>query len=198
MNVILIHGWMNTGGIFRRLHGELESRGHSVVSPSLKPRSAHLGIADLAIKVAALADERFGPDAPLAIVGFSMGGIVARYYVQCLGGHERTKGLFVISSPLRGTLMAYLWPCQGTRDMRPGSRLQRELDATCDCLSDVELHTYWTPLDLMIVPSSSSRWPLAKETRLWLPLHPMMPRSTRIRRDLCEKIDALDVAPVAG
>ncbi len=190
MNVILVHGFMNRGWIFRRLQRQLVARGHNCISPSLRPNDARHGIADLARKLGEIADQEFGAGAPLAIVGFSMGGIVARHYVQRMDGYRRTKALFTISSPHQGALTAYLYPGQGTRDLRPGSPLLRELESTADCLSGVALHAYWTPLDLMVVPATSSRWPRASEFKIWLPLHTLMPHNRRVCDDICEKIDA--------
>ncbi len=189
MNVVLVHGFMNRGWVFGRLQRQLVGLGHQCVSPSLKPNDARHGIADLAQKLGEIADDAFGAEQPLAIVGFSMGGLVARYYVQRLEGYRRTKALFTISSPHRGAMTAYLYPGQGTRDMRPGSPFLRELESTADCLGGVALHAYWTPLDLMVVPSTSSRWSSASEFKIWLPLHTLMPHNRRICDDICRKIE---------
>jgi triacylglycerol lipase len=45
---------------------------------------------------------------PLAIVGHSKGGLIGRYYIKRLGGHERTCGLITMGSPHHGTPTAYL------------------------------------------------------------------------------------------
>ena len=58
------------------------------------------------------------------IVGHSLGGLIARYYVQRMGGSARVDTL---GSPHRGTLAAYLIPTPLARQLRPGSALLAEL-----------------------------------------------------------------------
>jgi pimeloyl-ACP methyl ester carboxylesterase len=45
-------------------------------------------------------------DAKLVFVGHSMGGLVARYYVDVLGGHEVTRKVITLGTPHRGALNA--------------------------------------------------------------------------------------------
>lgn len=45
---------------------------------------------------------------PLAIIGHSKGGLIGRYYVKRLGGHERTCALVTLGTPHHGTPSAYL------------------------------------------------------------------------------------------
>ncbi len=45
-------------------------------------------------------------DAKVVFVGHSMGGLVARYYVDVLGGHEITRKVITLGTPHRGALNA--------------------------------------------------------------------------------------------
>lgn len=45
-------------------------------------------------------------DAKLILIGHSMGGLVARYYVECLGGWRDVRRLFTLGTPHRGSLNA--------------------------------------------------------------------------------------------
>jgi pimeloyl-ACP methyl ester carboxylesterase len=48
-----------------------------------------------------------GPDdAQLILIGHSMGGLVARYYLECLEGWRDTKTLITLGTPFRGSLNA--------------------------------------------------------------------------------------------
>lgn len=48
-----------------------------------------------------------GPsDARLILVGHSMGGLVSRYFLECLGGWEHTRTLITLGTPHRGSLNA--------------------------------------------------------------------------------------------
>jgi pimeloyl-ACP methyl ester carboxylesterase len=46
------------------------------------------------------------PDAKLVLVGHSMGGLVARYYLECLDGWKDTRRLVTFGTPYRGSLNA--------------------------------------------------------------------------------------------
>jgi pimeloyl-ACP methyl ester carboxylesterase len=46
------------------------------------------------------------PDARLILVGHSMGGIVSRYFLECLGGWKDTRALITFGTPHRGSFMA--------------------------------------------------------------------------------------------
>jgi triacylglycerol lipase len=45
---------------------------------------------------------------PLSIIGHSKGGLIGRYYVKRLGGHERTCALVTLGTPHHGTPTAYV------------------------------------------------------------------------------------------
>lgn len=45
-------------------------------------------------------------DAKLVLVGHSMGGLVSRYFVECLGGWQHTRTLLTLGTPHRGSLNA--------------------------------------------------------------------------------------------
>jgi triacylglycerol lipase len=45
---------------------------------------------------------------PLTIIGHSKGGLIGRYYVKRLGGHQRCVGLVTLGTPHHGTPSAYV------------------------------------------------------------------------------------------
>ena len=55
------------------------------------------------------------------LIGHSLGGLIARYYVQCLGGDERVHTLVTLGTPHGGTATAYLRARPAGRQLRPGS-----------------------------------------------------------------------------
>jgi triacylglycerol lipase len=62
------------------------------------------------------------------LVGHSLGGLIARYYVQRLGGHQRVETTVTIATPHAGTVTAWLLsPLPLVRQLRPGSELFEEL-----------------------------------------------------------------------
>jgi triacylglycerol lipase len=175
MNVVLVHGFGDTGRLFRRLWRHLEARGHLCHAPTLHPRDGGLGLEDLSGKLASFIRANVARGAPVALVGFSMGALVARHYLQARGGAASTRAFFSIAGPHRGTLNAYLHGGAGVRQMRPGSAFLRGLDAGAGALRGLPVFTYRTLFDLMVVPSRSSRIGAAPERVLWCPLHSMLP-----------------------
>lgn len=192
MNVVLVHGIFDNGTMFRRLVKTLEAEGHRCWVPALKPVDGRTGILDLALKLEAYIHEHIEADAEIAIVGFSMGCIVSRQYLQGLGGVKRTKAFFAISGPHEGTLTAYLYIGQGAKDMRPGSKLLRYLKQTEDSLHQVSLFAYWTSRDIIIIPASSCCWPLASHRlNAKALLHRLMPGSAPVCSDITLRMRAL-------
>lgn len=92
----------------------------------------------------------------LDLVGFSMGALVARTYLQWFGGDARVRNFVSICGPHRGTLTAYALPfLAGVRQMRPGSALLQSLGHDVSLLEGVRVHCIYTPYDAMIVPATS-------------------------------------------
>lgn len=199
MKVILVHGIFDTGKIFRRLAALLDANGHQCYAPDLKPADARLGIPDLSEKLKRYIEEQVGNDAPIAIVGFSMGTIVSRYYLQQLDGYKRAKAFFAISGPLRGTLTAYFYPGQGVKDLRPNSRLLKELAKSENKLSHIALYTYRTPLDAMILPSKSSSWLMANNIETGVLLHKLMVSDRTVCDHIAKQLAIVArVGPISG
>ncbi len=189
MIVVLVHGFFNRGTIFRPLERALTQQGHVCLCPTLAPRDARLGLADLAAKLDGFVAGHVPPGESFALVGFSMGCLVARLYLQNLqsgprAGSVRPVALFAIAGPHRGSLTAYLYPSRGTREMRPGSRFLRELAAGDAAHPALPRFTYWTPFDLMVVPTSSARWPGATERKVWAPWHTRLLSSRAVADDI--------------
>ena len=55
------------------------------------------------------------PDAKLVLVAHSMGGLVARYFLECLDGWRDTRALLSFGTPYRGSLNALEFTCNGMR-----------------------------------------------------------------------------------
>ena len=89
------------------------------------------------------------------VVGYSMGALVTRTYLQELAGHEHVNTFVSISGPHQGTLTAYALPLPGVRQMRPRSALLRRLGDDVSQLTSVQVHCLYTPFDAMIVPGES-------------------------------------------
>lgn len=155
--ILLLHGMVDNRSIFHVLRRSLRRRGFVAVtamnySPLLSDvrRAAH----QLALQVERLCSET-GYER-IHIVGHSLGGIIARYYVQRMGGDERVHTLVTLGSPHGGTRVARLLPRRVARQVLPGSRLMRELAAPApDCRT--RFVAFWGELDQIVVPMTSAR-----------------------------------------
>jgi triacylglycerol lipase len=147
MDIVMVHGIWDTGAIYRRMAQHLIGEGHRCLRPDLKPANGTLGLKDLAEKLRATIDAEMGPTGPLAVIGFSMGAVIARHYLQSLGGAGRTSHFFSISGPHHGTLTAYLYPGKAARDMRYNSQLLKTLNSDPSSLERIEV-TVIAPLSI--------------------------------------------------
>jgi len=188
--VILIHGIWDTKIIFSKMSARLTELGWSVHSLNLTPNDGSLSLDFLAKQLADYISETFDPEQSLDIVGYSMGGIVSRYYVQRLGGMDRVQRFITISSPHNGTLTAYSLRLPGYLDMRPDSGLLRDLNQDVTMLKRINFTSMWTPFDIMIVPSNSSQLPVGKEVKLNVLLHRQMVTEPQSINALVEELKA--------
>ena len=171
MNVVMVHGFGDTGRLFRRMSRTLEERGHACLAPTMSPADARLGIEDLSVKLASFVDGEVPAGAPMAMVGFSMGALVVRHYLQALGGARRTRAFFSIAGPHGGTMNAYLYPGRGdARDAswqripaRPRRGSGESRRASRICIRSV-------PPDGD--PEHELRMAGAEDVVVWCPFHP--------------------------
>lgn len=181
--VVLIPGFLDTPGLFHRMEPALRRAGHRTAAFRLSPSTGARGMDELAEDLGAFIEERF-PGQPVSILGFSLGGIVARYWVQRLGGLARTERLITVSTPHRGTFPAYLFPLRGIRQLRWGSEFLRDLNRDHATLEACGIASIWSPVDYMIIPPVSARLGIGHERRLFIPVHAWIPRSRRVIREV--------------
>ena len=97
--VVLVHGFFASAGVFRPLRARLEREtGARVATFTHAPG---VGIRRIARRLARLV-EKFPSGTRITVVGHSLGGIVARWYVQEMGGHERVARTVSLASPFGG------------------------------------------------------------------------------------------------
>jgi len=138
------------------------------------PNNGDAPIESLATQLATFIDQTLGTQQPFHLIGFSMGGLVSRYYVQRLGGLSRVQKFITISAPHRGTLLALGSDRLGVKQMRPGSPFLKDLNRDLKQLETIDFYAFWTPFDLLILPPWSSDLGLGKLTRLLVPTHNRM------------------------
>jgi triacylglycerol lipase len=157
--VLVVHGiWDSERRIGPLVEGLLRAGLARVHAFTLRPNDGRAPIAELAAQVAAQAQALCASSgaARVDLVGFSMGALIGRHFVQRGGGKQQVRRFVSISGPHHGTLTAHALPLRGVRDMRPGSALLQDLAGDADPFGPVEVHCIYTPFDLTIVPASSS------------------------------------------
>ena len=172
--VVLIHGIFNSAATMLPMAKKLATEGWDAYTLTLKPANGKLGLPELARQVSDYVERTFPKGQKINLVGFSMGGIVCRYYLQKLGGADRVDHFVSISAPNHGTWAAYLRGGDGCLQMRPDSALLADLNGDLSALERIRMTVVWTPLDLVILPAKSSRMPVGQEMRRWRIMHPLM------------------------
>lgn len=115
-----------------------------------------------------LAQEIRRHDGPVNLVGFSMGGVVARA-AHLVDPTLPVRRAALLNSPHQGSWLAYLLPLAGIRQMRPSSAFMARLR---EHTWSVPTLVVWNAIDQMVIPGSSTRWNGAcAEAKCSVPLH---------------------------
>ncbi|MEO0707937.1 MAG: alpha/beta fold hydrolase [Cyanobacteria bacterium J06649_5] len=177
--VVLVHGIWNTAGIFSALKSHLEQAGWQVYALSMSPNNGDAPLESLAEQVKNFVNDCLGPYQPFDMVGFSMGGLVSRYYAQRLGGLARLHRFVTLSAPHQGTVLGAFSHRYGVRQMKPGSDFLRSLNKDAHQLASVQFFSFWTPFDLLILPPWSSQLGIGITQRLQVSAHNQMIRDRK-------------------
>jgi triacylglycerol lipase len=97
--VVLVHGFLASAGVFRPMRARLEREAGAHVATFT--HAPGVGIRRIARRLGALVD-RLPAGTRITVVGHSLGGVVARWYVQELAGHARVARTISLGSPFGG------------------------------------------------------------------------------------------------
>lgn len=164
--MLFIHGIFHNGSAFAWLKQKLAMRGLGGFH-ELNLHTAFHSIPRMALQAAETIDRlrnKLGVD-QVDIVGHSLGGIVARYYLQKLGGDGVARTLITLGSPHRGTDWSRLAPMAHVRELRPGSLTFRELE-TCPTPSRTRIVAVSGSLDVLMRPAGCEWWEGVRNIRL--------------------------------
>ncbi|WP_416983642.1 esterase/lipase family protein [Streptomyces sp. T028] len=191
--VILLHGFIDNRSVFVLLRRSLAQHGrHRVESLNYSPLTCDIRTAaELLGRHIEEICARTG-STRVDVVGHSLGGLIARYYVQRLGGDVRVRTLVTLGTPHSGTKVVPLANAHPiVRQMRPGSEVIEELSRPAPgCRT--RFVSFWSDLDHLMDPLETARIDhpdlLAQNVRvtgighLALPVHPAV--ATGIRQAL--------------
>lgn len=123
--VVFVHGLFSTAGVLRPLRRVLER--HPGVHTAAMTYPTGPSVAELGKRLSALIDA-LPKRVSLHLVGHSMGGIVARYYVFTQSAHHpKVVQTISMASPFAGIPKAALLGFGSARDLDPQSELLRKL-----------------------------------------------------------------------
>jgi triacylglycerol lipase len=155
--ILLLHGLVDNRSIFTVLRRALRRRGFGriwTMNYHVLTHDVRAAAQRLAATVEAIC-EQTGYER-IHVIGHSMGGIVARYYVQRMGGDARVHTLVTLGSPHAGTRAAHLLPRGVCRQLTPRSDVITELARPADSCR-TRFVSFWSDLDGLISPKASAR-----------------------------------------
>ena len=167
--IILIHGLWNTSAIFKSLLNKLDYYGIEYYAPTLEHYFGRISIRDLAKSLDDLITKKYGNEREIDILGFSMGGIIARYWIKKFNGYLKTKRFISIGSPHYGTLTAQLVPKNlflGISEMKINSTLLKELSDYDYLLKKIDCVSFYTRWDFMVFPGWRAKLPIGRKFNL--------------------------------
>lgn len=151
---VFVHGYMASGGVFAPMAAYLASRGAA-------PRQLHFtyaplgSIARLAERLGRLIRDAQPAGGPVHVVAHSLGGLVARYYLQVMGG--RIDRLVCLATPHRGTRRATPWTSLPlAREIVPGSETLRLLEVGQHRLANTRICSIVAEGDALVTPVESA------------------------------------------
>ncbi|MCC7077799.1 MAG: alpha/beta fold hydrolase [Acidimicrobiia bacterium] len=157
--IVLVHGYAHNRSGYWLLKNRLRHVGfHHVYTLNFNPwlQDVPYVAARLRARVELICSATGHPY--VHVVGHSMGGLVARYYVQMLGGDDRVLDVVTIGSPHAGTHAANTFSMLGrtARQLSWQSPLVRILNALPP-ESPVRFTSIWSSSDELVIPAESAR-----------------------------------------
>lgn len=160
--VVLVPGYGGSRSSLEGLAARLRAAGRTVTV--VEPPGD--GTGDLREVARALDDEvdaALDDGAPsVDVVGFSAGGVTARYWAAELGGADVARRVVTLGSPHHGTDLAALGASvgrcpPGCRQLAPGSSLLRALNAVDETPDGPQWTSVRTAQDEVVTPPDSAR-----------------------------------------
>ncbi len=148
--VVLVHGHASHPGAFVALERALRRAGQARIAAF---RYGATGTVEgLAARLDAFIAAHLGSER-LILVGHSLGGLVARTWLQLLGGSGRTDAFVTLSTPHRALPLAALArPVPLLRELAPANPLWARLEASRSALAPLRCLTIASSKDHFIRP----------------------------------------------
>ena len=164
-HIVLVHGLWDTPIIFKHLVEKLTKKGFKVFTPHLPHKLGLVSIRTLAEELNVYILRELGEDISINLMGFSMGGLISRFWMQKLSGARRTNRFVSVGTPHCGTLTAQLVPLfmfKGIAEMKVGSDFLNDLNKDIASLGKVECISFFCYFDLMVFPGWKAVLPIGR------------------------------------
>jgi triacylglycerol lipase len=175
MNILFIHGFAGGRFEYAPLLFLAKKYGHTVLEYTYSDCFGQCSLATISTRIHEFCQmHSFDVD---AIVGFSQGGVIGTHYANVFC--QTSIRIFTLCSPFWGSLMAYILPFPGIKELRFGSSFLRNVQQE----SKHHIYSIWTPFDLMVFPGWSAMGP-GENYVIFCPIHTffvsMWPKTKRI------------------
>jgi hypothetical protein len=155
--ILLVHGIIDNHTVFTLMRRQLHRRGFTRIhSFSYSPLTLDVRTTAerLGAEIEALCEEHGSEQ--IHVIGHSLGGLIARYYIQRLGGDQRVHTCVTLGTPHEGTVAARLLPWPLVKQVRPDSDLMAELaEPAPGC--QTRFVAFYSDVDQLIVPQRRAR-----------------------------------------
>jgi triacylglycerol lipase len=189
--IVLTPGYMDDERKLSWLASTMRRNGQHPLIISPQPSDASVGIDELAMILAEEIEQQLGPHQRFHYFGFSMGGLIGRYYLQRLGGAARMRRLVTVATPHRGSWTARLLPSRpALAQMYPGSDFLADLNQDLTLLVEHDFIAYWTPFDLSVTPPHNCYLPELPSVRLYSPFHATLLHDPIVLREVVNAFGA--------
>lgn len=168
--IVFVHGFGGDEKQYRSLTKFLRKKG--ITNYHEFCYSSTIGLHPIKEMAREMADyiEKNVKEENITIIAISQGGIIALAYLKYYK-NKSVKKLFTICTPHRGSMLAKIFNLPGIIDLRPNSKLLRDLEWFLE-ESKINVFSVWTPFDLMVFPGWNAK-PWRGETKMILaPTHP--------------------------
>ena len=155
--IILLHGYFHNRSAFVIMRRSLKKFGFRSVDTMNYNVIGH-DVQELAAQLAVHVDEVLAQAEAthVHLIGHSLGGLVARYYIQKLGGAEKVHTCITLGTPHRGTHAAWISRGKTARQLRPGSLLLRQLTRSSRQMP-TRFVSFYSNLDSLVLPASNAK-----------------------------------------
>jgi triacylglycerol lipase len=156
--IVLVHGIVDNHAIFTVMEYALRRCGFQTLSSYDYGLLTH-NIPQAAVRLGQAIDELSTTTGyeRVHVIGHSLGGLIARYYVQRLGGDRHVHTLATLGTPHQGTQLAWAAPLLPlVRQLTPNSSVIRELAEPAP-LCRTRFIAFYSDIDHLVVPSRNAR-----------------------------------------